>query len=127
KAYPDDLFVVHRWTAPGGAWKGYETKLSEVQCDDEDWLRVIKLQKSKGLFMKEDEIRSKAFSFIYNTKGESNCEKRRDSLFTSLNNIFPNYNVSVFIFEDYWAKRCWCKGWCEFRNEYGSDVSIIFS
>ncbi len=128
KAYPSDTFVVHKYTSPGGCglYRGHH--LLRIQLVDNDWLDVYKLKQSSGSVLNSDEIKSKAFPFIFDTKGQTDNAKRRDSLNDSLKNLFPNYNVNVFIFEKQWSESMSnIKGSASFTNEYGSDVHIILN
>ncbi|CAM4808231.1 unnamed protein product [Rotaria magnacalcarata] len=104
KANPDDSVLVYKFAAPGGCGNYHGTLLSHVKLDDGEWLKVIKLQKSNGSNLNEDEIRTKALPFIYDTKDEKESEKRRDRLKNSLRDVFPDHHVSIHIFSGAWSR-----------------------
>ncbi len=128
KAYPSDTFVVHKFTAPGGCGWRHGYQLLRIQLVDNDWLDVYKLIQSSGSVLNSDDIKTKAFAFIYDTKDQTDDEKRRESLYDSLKNVFPNHYVNVFIFTKQWS---WnvnnSKGSVSFTDKYGSDVHIVLN
>ena len=77
--------------------------------------------------MNSDIIKAKAFPFVYDTRSITNDSIRRDRLFASLANIFPDHNVNVFIFNNTWSRSCCSKGSAAFKNEYGSTIDIVLS
>ncbi|CAF1036747.1 unnamed protein product [Rotaria sordida] len=126
-AYPNDYFYVCKFTAPGGS-SSYEGQiLLNVQLGDQDWLRVYKLSKSSGLPVNTDDIKRKAFPFVFDTKGITNNEKRRDRIRNSLRSVFPHHHIHVIIYNDAWESASSAKGSASFMNEYGSDVCVILS
>ncbi|CAF3553043.1 unnamed protein product [Rotaria sp. Silwood1] len=105
-----------------------EQKLLKAQLkDDYDYLEVFKLWRSSVCSMDSDEIKSKAFPFVYDTKGQTDTETRRDSLKASLQKIFPNHGMNVFIFSKSWYYRTYTKGSASFEKEYGTDVLVVLS
>ena len=127
KAYPNDLILVYKYTPPGGAGSYNGTKLLETKVQSGETLKAFKLTRSGGPNMNSDEIKAKAFPFVYDTRSITNDERRRDLLQASLKNIFPNHNVNVFIFNDGWSRSCCSKGSVAFKNEYGSTIDIVLS
>ncbi len=77
--------------------------------------------------MDSDDIKSKAFPFVYDTKGETDLGKRSDKLKASLTNVFPNHNVNVFIFGKTCSRSNYSRGATLFMNDYGSNVNIVLS
>ena len=128
EAYPSDIIVVQKYKAPGSCHSMYGTLLVRIQLKDDDWLRIYKLTSSSGHIISESAIKAKAFPFVYDTKSETDIEKRRDSLSASLKTVFPQHNVNIFIFCSTWQAD-WknCKGATRFMKEYGSDVLIVLS
>jgi len=128
EAYPEDSFLVYKFIAPGGACWFHGNKLVDVKLDDGDLLRIYKLSTSSGSSMKSDEIKAKAFPFIYETKGETDNTRRRDKLRDSLKNVFPNHHVNVFILYPPWNRNHWnVKGTTSFKDEFGSHVDIVLN
>lgn len=129
KAYPTSTLVIYKYAAPGGSSTCRGNLLSHIQLIDQDWLDIYKLTKSSELMMMtSDEIKSKAFPFVFDTKSETDSEKRCENLYESLNNTFPNYNVNVFVFKNNWSGSMTnTKGSVTFTKEYGSDVVIILN
>ncbi|CAF2786702.1 unnamed protein product [Rotaria sp. Silwood2] len=126
-AYPNDIFFVCKFAAPGGA-SSYEGQvLLNQQLEDGDWLRIYKLSKSSGPMMNNVIVKHIAFPFVYDTKGIINNEARREILHHSLKTLFPHHNVNVIIFNEPWESASCAKGCVSFINEYGSDVCVILS
>jgi len=128
KAYPSDAFVVCKFAGGGGASSPCGTHLVRVQLKDNDWLDIYKLTSSSGPTINDSDVKAKAFTFIYDTKSETDSEKRRDSLRDSLKTVFPEHNVNVFIFVPPWnanARNHKAHAW--FIKEYGSAVYIVLS
>lgn len=127
KAYPSDYFVVYKFTAPGGASHYSGTQLFDLKVSDGDWVQAYKLNASSGPSLTAEEVKQKAFPFVYDTKGITDNGNRRDKLRDNLKSMFPNHNVTVFIFGHSWTRTGRSKGATSFKNEYGSDVDIILT
>jgi hypothetical protein len=126
-AYPNESILIYKYRAPGGTGIFHGVKLLEVKLHNEEWLTIYKLKKSSGTYMNSDDIKFKAFPFICDTQSETDPNKRRDKLKTSLKNVFPNHHVNVFIFCKNWTGSSYSCGATSFRGEYGSDVDIVLS
>ena len=128
ETYPSDAFVVCKFKSPGGASSYDGTCLVDLKLNNDDWLYIYKLTSSSGPTISENDVKAKAFPFVYDTKSETSSEKRRDSLRDSLKTVFPEHNVNIFIFGSTWeAHRANCKGRAYFTKEYGSTVYIVLS
>ena len=126
-AHPEDSILVYKFTAPGGCNSHYGTKLLAIELANNEWLHAYQLSKSSGSYMTQEEIRYKAFPFIYDTRHVTNIRSRLDLLKKSLRKVFPDHYVNIFIFRDGWSRRCNGKGSVAFKYEYGSDVDIVLS
>ncbi|CAF4282538.1 unnamed protein product [Rotaria sordida] len=74
-AYPDEFVLVLKYDAPGGGGSYYGTKLLKAQLKNGyDYLEVFKLCKPSACSMDSDEIKSKVFPFVYDTKGQTDTE-----------------------------------------------------
>ena len=127
KAHPNDSILVYRYTAPGGCGTYSGDQLLHINLGGDVWLEAYKLKESSGSNLDKDEIKVKAFPFVFDTKGITDSAKRRDSLKSSLSKVFPNHNVTVFIFKSSWSRKNRSSGAVSFQNEYGSDVDIVLS
>ena len=128
ETYPSDAFVVCKFTAPGGTSSYHGTCLADLKLNNDDWLHIYKLTSSSEPTISDNDVKAKAFPFVYDTKSETSSEKRRDSLRDSLKTVFPEHNVNVFIFGRSWnanARNHKAHTW--FTKEYGSDVYIVLS
>jgi hypothetical protein len=128
KLYPDDTIVVYKFKS-GGASSYSGQKLLDVDASDGYTLRVYKFAKSSGSYMSSDDIKVKAFPFVYEIRGVTSGEERRDILEEKLTNMFPNHNVTVLIFNDSnWSRQSSnTKGNTYFEKSYGSEVDIVLS
>ena len=126
KAYPDDTILFYKFKS-GGASSYYGERLLKVKLDDGYFLQIIKLLKSSGELMNSDDIKTKAFPFVYESKNEINDIQRRDTLREKLKNMFPKHYVNVFIFNDSdWSRYGNnTKGGTYFTKEYGSEIDVV--
>ena len=128
KAYPEDTFLATTHTLSGTASRFQGHLLVCTQLADKDWLDIYRLSTSSGSVLSSYEIKRRAFPFIFDTKSETDKEKRRDSLRDSLADAFPEHNVNMFVFPTYWS---WAvtnsKGFVTFTKHYGSDVLVVLN
>ncbi|UJR24097.1 hypothetical protein I4U23_027064 [Adineta vaga] len=127
KANPDDSILVYKFTAPGGTGNFFGNQLLHINLNGDEWLKAYKLSKSSGSYMNPDEIKAKAFPFIYDTRSITDTTRRRDILKNNLKIVFPDHYVNVFIFNKGWSRNNRSKGATAFKKEYGSDVDIVLS
>lgn len=125
--YPNDLFYVCKHASSRGASSYYGSLLLYVELYKGDYLSVYKLSRSLGPIMSSDEIKQKAFAFIYDTRNITNDVLRRDQLRRSLRPLFPKHNVNVFIFDKHWDCASYDRGNAVFKYQYGSDVCVVLS
>jgi hypothetical protein len=128
KAYPNDTIVAYKFKSGGrGSFSG--EKLLNVTLNDGYTLRIYKLRKSSGAHVNADEIKVKAFPFVYESRNMIDTAQRRDILNNKLTSMFPNHNVTVFIFNDSnWSRQSNnTKGITYFEKGYGSEVDVILS
>ena len=127
KAYPSDTFLVYI-SSGGGTTSFYGTCLLHVKLDGEQWLDVFKLSQSSGISMTGEDVKAKAFPFVYDSKSESDVTIRRDILRNRLKSVFPNHHVNIFVCTTGWRRNSSnIKGSAFFQKEYGSTVDIILS
>lgn len=128
RAYPDDTILIYRFKNAGGN-SFYGDCLVNIQLHDGYYLRIYKLSKSSGESLSSDDIRIKAFPFVYDTKKEIDHNKRQNILEEKLRPLFPDHYVNIFIVNDSdWLQRSYnTKGISFFKEEYGSDVDIVLN
>ncbi|CAF0774773.1 unnamed protein product [Adineta ricciae] len=128
KAYPNDDFLVQKHKPCTSAGRYHGDTLLDVKLEVGECLTIYKLEKSSGsASINSDELKSKAFPFVYDTKSETDIEKRHDLIRTSLKNLLPNYRVHTFIFTENCVHAGYYKACASFKKEYGSDFIVFLT
>ena len=128
RAYPNDSIVAYEFKS-GGAGSFSGEQLLDISLNNGSFLKVFKLSKSSGVSMDSDQIKVKAFPFVYETTHITDGARRRDILKNKLGAMFPNHNVNVFIFNDSnWSRNnINTKGSTYFEKSYGSEVDVVLT
>ena len=79
--------------------------------------------------MSSDEIKVRAFPFVYESRNVTDGKQRREFLKQKLTAMFPNHYVNLFTFNDgYWSRYSnSTKGTTYFADSYGSEVDVVLS
>ena len=95
--------------------------------DTKKFLTCVKLNISSGSSLTDDEFKSNAFIWVYDSKGEKDAEKRRDLLKDKLKNAFPSHNITICIFKGGYSFAIrGQKAFAVFQNEYGDhDILVV--
>jgi hypothetical protein len=128
RAYPNDSIVIYKFKN-GRASSFLGERLLKIKLDNGYFLQIVKLSTSSGGHMSSDEIKAKAFAFVYESKHEKDDVKRRDLLRDKFKVLFPDHLVNVFLFSDSdWGRYANnIKGGTFFEKDYGSEVDVVLN
>lgn len=129
QVYPDDSILVYKVEKGWSHWY-HGRRLVKVTLEDGQWLLIYKLLKSatSASNISSEDIKAKAFPFVFDTKREKDPVKRRDTLRDQLQKVFPDYHVNVFITPGVWQRSSNnITGSASFIKEYGTTVDIILN
>jgi hypothetical protein len=125
--YPDDSILVYKAEKGWSHWY-HGRRFVKVTLEDGQWLLIYKLLKSSKSDISSEEIMTKAFPFVFDTKSEKDPVKRRDALRDQLQKVFPDHHVSVFVTPGVWQRGSNnITGSASFIKEYGTNVDIILN
>eukprot|EP01124_Arcella_intermedia_P016966 TRINITY_DN23594_c0_g1_i1.p1 TRINITY_DN23594_c0_g1~~TRINITY_DN23594_c0_g1_i1.p1 ORF type:complete len:140 (-),score=25.28 TRINITY_DN23594_c0_g1_i1:27-446(-) len=129
EAFPNDTIVIYVFSSGGSSsFKGF-LLLDTLQLKDGNMLHILKLNQSSGEWMSSDDIKVRAFPFVYESRHITDNNRRRNLIKEKLDRQFPNHNVTVTVFNNSdWSRKSHnTKGATFFEKDYGTEIDVVLS